>query len=71
MNRVKIHFYTFSYLSLPLCYLQDSQFIMIINEISFLSPAVFKVLLHGYFSAERLIIKFNFEYSLKEFSHRI
>jgi len=47
MNRVKIHFYTFSYLSLPLRYLQDSQFVMIINEISFLSPAVIKVSLQG------------------------
>jgi len=71
MNSVKIHFYTFLYLSVPLCYWQDSQFVMIINEISFLSPADIKVLLQEYFSAERLIIKFNFEYSLKEFSHRI
>jgi len=44
---------------------------MIINEMSFLSPADIKVLLQGYFSAERLIITFNFEYSLKKFSHRI
>jgi hypothetical protein len=44
---------------------------MIIDEMSFLSPADIKVLLQGYFIAERLIIKFNFEYSLTEFSHRI
>jgi len=71
MNSVKIHFYTFSYLSLPLCHWHGSQFTMIINEMSFPSPADIKVLLQRYVSAERLIIIFNFEYNLKELSNRI
>jgi hypothetical protein len=44
---------------------------MIINEMSFPSPADIKVLLQRYVSAERLIIIFNFEYNLKELSNRI
>jgi len=56
MNSVKIHCCTFSYLSLPLCCCHASQFIMIINEMSFLISADIKVLLQEYFSAERLII---------------
>jgi hypothetical protein len=44
---------------------------MIIDETSYLSSADIKLLLQGYFSAEGFIITFNFEYSLKEFFHRI